>query len=111
MDSSIHAVPEARGAARSSSAVLAIASGAAFLAMLDATVANLAVADLHTDFPAVALGDLSWVITIYAITFAALLAPGGRFADLVGRRALLTFGAALFTIMSIAAAAAPSLGI
>ncbi|WP_272474790.1 MFS transporter [Baekduia alba] len=90
--------------------MLAVASGAAFLAMLDATVANLAVADLHTDFPDVAVADLSWVITIYAITFAALLAPGGRFADLVGRRALLTFGAALFTIMSISAAAAPSLG-
>lgn len=89
--------------------VLAVASGAAFLAMLDATVVNLAVADLHTDFPDVAVPDLSWVITIYAIVFAALLAPGGRIADLVGRRALLTVGAALFTIMSIAAAAAPSL--
>jgi EmrB/QacA subfamily drug resistance transporter len=92
-------------------AVLAVASGAAFLAMLDATVANLAVADLHHDFPHVAVADLSWVITIYAITFAALLAPGGRIADLVGRRVLLTAGAALFTIMSIAAAAAPSLGV
>jgi EmrB/QacA subfamily drug resistance transporter len=91
--------------------VLAVASAAAFLAMLDATVVNLAVADLRTDFPTVAVGDLSWVVTIYAITFAALLAPGGRFADLVGRRALLGAGAALFTIMSIVAAAAPSLGV
>jgi EmrB/QacA subfamily drug resistance transporter len=98
-------------AARSSSAVLAIASGAAFLAMLDATVANLAVADLHSDFPAIAIGDLSWVITIYAITFAALLAPGGRFADLLGRRALLAGGAFVFTIMSLAAAVAPTFGI
>jgi EmrB/QacA subfamily drug resistance transporter len=95
-------------AARSSSAVLAIASGAAFLAMLDATVANLAVADLHSDFPAVAIGDLSWVITIYAIAFAALLAPGGRFADLLGRRALLAGGAFVFTTMSLVAAVAPS---
>ena len=79
--------------------------------MLDATVANLAVADLHTDFPAVAVGDLSWVITIYAITFAALLAPGGRFADLLGRRALLAGGAFVFTTMSLVAAVAPSFGI
>jgi EmrB/QacA subfamily drug resistance transporter len=91
--------------------VLAVACAAAFLAMLDATVANLAVADLRADFPEVAVGDLSWVVTIYAITFAALLAPGGRIADLVGRRALLGIGATLFTIMSIAAAAAPSLGV
>src|SRR4051812_7036554 len=110
MDSSAPLAVGHRAHARSGT-VLAVACGAAFLAMLDATVANLAVADLHSDFPDVAVGDLSWVITIYAITFAALLAPGGRFADLVGRRALLTFGAALFTIMSIAAAAAPSLGI
>ncbi len=97
--------------ARSSSAVLAIASGAAFLAMLDATVANLAVADLHSDFPAVAIGDLSWVITIYAIAFAALLAPGGRFADLLGRRALLAGGALVFSTMSLVAAVAPSFAI
>ena len=71
---------------------LGVASGAAFLAMLDATVANLAVADLHGDFPGVAVGDLSWVVTIYAIAFAALLAPGGRIADVVGRRALLMAG-------------------
>jgi EmrB/QacA subfamily drug resistance transporter len=105
------ASPLSPAVTRSSSTVLAVASGAAFLAMLDATVANLAVADLHTDFPAVALGDLSWVITIYAITFAALLAPGGRFADLLGRRALLAGGAFLFTTMSLAAAVAPSFGI
>jgi EmrB/QacA subfamily drug resistance transporter len=99
-----------RAAARSSRIILAVASGAAFLAMLDATVANLAVADLHTDFPAVAIGDLSWVITIYAITFAALLAPGGRFADLLGRRALLAGGAFVFTTMSLVAAVAPTFG-
>lgn len=90
---------------------LGVASGAAFLAMLDATVANLAVADLHRDFPDVAVGDLSWVITIYAIAFAALLAPGGRIADVVGRRTLLMAGAATFTIMSLVAAVAPSLGV
>jgi EmrB/QacA subfamily drug resistance transporter len=106
-----NAVPEVHGVARSSSTVLAVASGAAFLAMLDATVANLAVADLHVDFPAIAIGDLSWVITIYAITFAALLAPGGRFADLLGRRALLAGGALVFTTMSLVAAVAPTFGI
>jgi EmrB/QacA subfamily drug resistance transporter len=110
MASSPDVVVGERAAARSGT-VLAVASGAAFLAMLDATVANLAVADLHTDFPVVAIGDLSWVITIYAITFAALLAPGGRFADLLGRRGLLAGGALVFTTMSLVAAVAPSFGI
>jgi EmrB/QacA subfamily drug resistance transporter len=108
MASSPDVVVGGPAAARSSSTVLAVASGAAFLAMLDATVANLAVADLHSYFPVVAVGDLSWVITIYAITFAALLAPGGRFADLLGRRGLLAGGALVFTTMSLVAAIAPS---
>jgi EmrB/QacA subfamily drug resistance transporter len=111
MASTLNPVAGPPATARSSSTVLAVASGAAFLAMLDATVANLAVADLHTDFPAIAIGDLSWVITIYAITFAALLAPGGRFADLLGRRGLLAGGALVFTTMSLVAAVAPSFGI
>ena len=111
MASSPDVVLDGHAAARSSTTVLAVASGAAFLAMLDATVANLAVADLHSDFPAVAIGDLSWVITIYAITFAALLAPGGRFADLLGRRALLAGGAFVFTTMSLVAAIAPTFGV
>ena len=36
--------------ARREASVLAVASGAAFLALLNATVANLAVADVHGDF-------------------------------------------------------------
>lgn len=111
MASSPDVVLDGHAAGRSSTTVLAVASGAAFLAMLDATVANLAVADLHSDFPAVAVGDLSWVITIYAITFAALLAPGGRFADLLGRRALLAGGAFMFTTMSLVAAIVPTFGV
>jgi hypothetical protein len=37
-------------AARSERAALLVAAGAAFLALLDATVANLAVADVRRDF-------------------------------------------------------------
>jgi EmrB/QacA subfamily drug resistance transporter len=50
------------------------------------------------------------VITLYAVTFAALLAPAGRLADLVGRRTLLVGGVGVFTLLSAACAAAPSLG-
>lgn len=82
-----------------------LASGATFLAMLDATVANLAVPAIAKEFPAATaaqtLSNVSWVITLYAVVFAALLAPAGRFADVVGRRALFTFGVAVFTAMSL----------
>ena len=57
-----------------------LAAGATFLAMLDATVANLAVPDLHADFPDASLSGLTWIVTLYAVLFAALLAPAGRLA-------------------------------
>ena len=58
--------------------VLLVAAGAAFLALLDTTVANLAVADVRTDFAGTSVGGATWLITIYAVVFAALLAPAGR---------------------------------
>ncbi|MFA1538898.1 MFS transporter [Actinomadura monticuli] len=99
------APPRAAGARRD---VPWLAAGATFLAMLDATVANLAVPDLHADFPGSSLTGLTWVITLYATLFAALLAPAGRLADLVGRRALYLWGAGLFTLASLACALAPN---
>jgi len=91
--------------------VLLLAAGATFLAMLDATVANLAVADLGEDFPAASISELSWVVSAYAIAFAALLTPAGRLAGVLGPRRLFAAGVALFTAMSAACAAAPTLGV
>ncbi|WP_067893494.1 MFS transporter [Actinomadura chibensis] len=98
----------APAAARARRDVPWLAAGATFLAMLDATVANLAVPDLHADFPAASLSGLTWMITLYAVLFAALLAPAGRLADLVGRRALYRWGIGLFTLASLACALAPT---
>ncbi|REE95166.1 DHA2 family efflux MFS transporter permease subunit [Thermomonospora umbrina] len=86
-----------------------LAAGATFLAMLDSTVTNLAVPDLRGDFPDASVAALSWVITIYFVAFAALLAPSGRLADLIGRRSLFLLGVGAFTAMSLACALAPNL--
>ena len=48
--------------------MLAVAAGAAFLALLDTTVANLAVADVRTDFAGASVSGATWIITIYAVT-------------------------------------------
>ncbi|MFJ4679708.1 DHA2 family efflux MFS transporter permease subunit [Kitasatospora sp. NPDC088783] len=85
------------------------ASGGTFLAMLDSTVTNLAVPKLHHDFPAASLTQLSWVITGYAVMFAALLAPAGRLADVLGRRRLFVFGIGAFTVASLLCALAPNI--
>lgn len=56
---------------------LLLACGGSFLAFLDVTVTNLAVPALASDFGGVSIRSLSWVVTLYAIVFAALLAPAG----------------------------------
>ncbi|MGW5851303.1 DHA2 family efflux MFS transporter permease subunit [Streptomyces sp. NPDC055254] len=94
---------------RSTASLLLLASGASFLAVLDVTVVNLAMPDLREDFTGSAFQSLSWVITIYAIVFAALLAPAGRLADALGRRTLFLAGISVFTAASLLCAVAPNL--
>ena len=91
-----------------SSKPLIMASGAAFLALLDVTVVNLAIPALGRAYPEASITSLSWVITAYATLLAALLAPSGRLADVVGRRRLFRAGVAGFAVMSAACALAPS---
>lgn len=87
--------------------VLATACGGAFIAFLDVTVVNLAFPDLQQAFPRVALTDLSWVITAYAVFLAALMTPGGRLADVIGRRRLFLVGVATFTLASATCLVSP----
>src|SRR3954464_1761412 len=89
---------------------LVLACGGSFLAFLDVTITNLAVPDLARDFHQ-GVTALSWVVTLYPILFAALRAPAGRLADVVGRRRLYTIGVTTFTLASLVAAVAPNLGV
>src|SRR5947209_14921692 len=90
--------------------MLLLVSGAAFLDFLDVTVVNLAFPALRREFAGVPVSNLTWVITGYAVMFAALLAAAGRLADVVGRRRMFLSGVALFTLASLASALAPSFG-
>ncbi|MBT2381576.1 MULTISPECIES: DHA2 family efflux MFS transporter permease subunit [unclassified Streptomyces] len=96
---------------RSATSLLLLACGASFLAVLDVTVVNLAMPDLREDFTDSVFQSLSWVITIYAIVFAALLAPAGRLADALGRRTIFLAGISVFTAASLLCAVAPNLDI
>ncbi|MFC4604004.1 DHA2 family efflux MFS transporter permease subunit [Rhodococcus kronopolitis] len=89
--------------------LLTVLSGAAFVASLDLFVVNVAFADIATSYPGHSLGQLSWVLNGYAIVFAALLVPMGRWADRVGRRRGFLLGLALFTVASAACALSPTL--
>jgi EmrB/QacA subfamily drug resistance transporter len=87
---------------------LLLACGGSFLAFIDVTIANLAVPSLAVDYSDAGLDTLSWVVSLYAVAFAAALAPLGRLADVLGRRILFVGGVSVFTAASVAAALAPS---
>ncbi|GGM91527.1 MFS transporter [Streptomyces fuscichromogenes] len=83
----------------------------AFMAQLDFFVVNVALDGIGRSFPGAGVASVSWVLSAYAIVFAAVLVPAGRLADHWGRRETLLPGVALFTLTSAVAAAAPSLGV
>ncbi len=90
------------------SRVLAVVGLAVFLSVLDLFIVNIAFPDLRRDFAGTGLSQLSWVLTAYAIVFAAVLVPAGRLGDLYGRRKVFVIGLALFTLGSALCALAPS---
>src|SRR5215207_9904776 len=87
---------------------LAVASASSFLVYLDATIVNVAFPDIRASFGGTTLAGLSWILSAYALVFAALLVPAGRFADVLGGRRLFLAGLAAFTAGSLLCAAAPS---
>lgn len=96
---------QTQDAERGRPVVLAVLSAAAFVASLDLFIVNVAFEQIGADLGA-SLGDLSWVLNAYAILYAALLVPAGRLADRFGRKGAFLAGLALFTVASVACAAA-----
>ena len=90
-------------------AILATVSVAAFMASLDLFIVNVAFPNIARDFRGSSLGDLSWILSGYAVLYAALLVPLGRLADRYGRLNGFMAGLALFTAASAACAASQSL--
>jgi EmrB/QacA subfamily drug resistance transporter len=71
-----------------------------FMIMIDNTVVNVALSTMQRDL-ALSLEQLEWVVTGYALTFAAFMLTGGTLADLLGRRKIFVAGLAVFTIASL----------
>src|SRR5215213_9229573 len=91
------------------SKILAVVGLAVFLSILDLFIVNIAFHDLRGDFEGASLSGVSWVLTTYAIVYAAVLVPAGRLGDLYGRRLLFVIGLGLFTLGSALCAVAPTL--
>jgi len=71
-----------------------------FMIMLDNTVVNVALPSIQRDL-GTDLSELQWIVTGYALTFAALMLIGGKVADAYGRRLIFVVGIAVFTIASL----------
>ena len=79
---------------------LAAVSFGLFMIMLDNTVVNVALPSIQEDLGA-GLSQLQWIVTGYALTFAALMLIGGKLADAYGRRLIFVIGIVIFTLASL----------
>lgn len=96
--------PPATGAARRA---LLVACGAAFVAFLDLSVVNIAFPEITRDYPHTAPSTLTWVVSGYAVAFAAFLTPAGQLADALGRGRVFLYALAGFALTSLLCALAP----
>ncbi len=81
-----------------------------FMASLDLFIVNIAFPAISKHFGGASLGSVSWILSGYAIVFAALLVPAGRWADAFGRKRAFLLGLGVFVAASTACALAPSVG-
>jgi EmrB/QacA subfamily drug resistance transporter len=88
--------------------VTAIVSVGVFMASLDLFIVNIAFPAIARHFGDASLSSLSWILSAYAIVFAALLVPAGRWADAFGRKRVFLLGLGIFVGASAACALAPS---
>ena len=88
--------------------VLTSTSLAVFAVFLDTTILFVAFPSITADFSSVSPSGLSWVLNAYTIVFAALLIPGGRLADRVGRRRTFLTAVIIFTAASMLCGLAPN---
>src|SRR5712691_533831 len=87
--------------------LLAIVLAGQFMAVLDASVVNVAAPSIHAGLHASGAG-LQLVIAGYTITYAVLLVSGARVGDLLGHRRVFLAGLAVFTLASLGCGLAAS---
>ncbi len=78
------------------------------VAFIDGSVVNVALPTLQHDLATSAAG-VQWIVNAYLLPLGALVLLGGAAGDRYGRRRVFAAGLALFTLASLACAAAPGL--
>jgi len=85
--------------------LLAAALGSG-IALLDATVVNIALPTLSRELDA-DLTDLQWTVNAYVLSLAALILLGGSLGDRFGRRRVFVVGTVWFGVASLLCGLAP----
>jgi len=93
--------------ARSPWAALAVVLTGQFMAVLDASVVNVAAPSIHASLHTSGAG-LQLVIAGYVITYAVFMVTGARLGDILGHRRMFLAGLATFTIASLGCGLATS---
>src|SRR3989440_9546279 len=81
-----------------------------FLVQLDFFALNLALPQMAHELH-VTTTDMQWAISGYMLAVGALMIPGGRVGDIVGRKRVLLAGVTLFGLASLAAGLSDSAGL
>jgi EmrB/QacA subfamily drug resistance transporter len=90
--------------------VLLLISVGSFAAFLDAPVVSVAFPAIHGSFKGSSTTALGWVLDGYFVAFATLPVFAGRLADRYGRDRVFLASLAAFTVASVLAGMAPSVG-
>jgi EmrB/QacA subfamily drug resistance transporter len=87
--------------------LLALVLTGQFMAVLDASIVNVAIPTIRVDLQASG-SDLQLIVAGYVITYAVLLITGSRLGMRFGFRTAFLSGLTLFTVASLACGVAPS---
>jgi EmrB/QacA subfamily drug resistance transporter len=88
---------------------LALLCTVAFLDLVDASIVNVALPSMRNDLH-FSVQSLQWVPSGYLLTYGGFMLFGGRMADLLGRRRVLTAGTMLVGLASLVGGFAGSPG-
>jgi MFS family permease len=89
--------------------VLAIVLIGQFMAVLDASIVNVAAPSIHASLHASG-ASLQLIVAGYTITYAVLLVTGARLGDILGHRRVFLAGVLVFTLASLGCGLASTAG-
>src|ERR1700685_3040676 len=81
-----------------------------FMALLDVTIANVAMPTIGRSLHASG-AELQLVVAGYTVSYAMMLITGARLGELFGRRRMFMTGVAVFTLASLACGITPGIGV